>query len=392
MVIEPKFKMSTSYRKLLTAFIVVLGLVLAFLSGYVLRSHLTNQQFSLLEEAHSILQKYALEEPPLSPILERGMIRGMLQAFGDPYTVYVEPIQTELTADSLQGRYGGIGVEFGQDQDGYWILYPFPNSPAANAGIQKADRLVAVDGVEILPETPLDAIQAAIRGPVGETVLVKVLRMPEDSPLEYTLKREDIPIPSLTWHLAGPEPSVGVIKATFMAASTADEILQVVADLQARGATHFILDLRNNGGGLLEAGVDTARLFLAQGEVMQQHYRNQRIETFVVNHPGPLVDLPLAVLINHGTGSAAEIVAGALKAHKRAPLIGEPSYGKTTLQLIFDLPDGSSMHVTSGRWWIPNLDSTLDESGIQPDIFIPQDPENPEAIIQAAITLLVGSE
>jgi carboxyl-terminal processing protease len=320
------------------------------------------------------------------------MIKGMLEAFDDPFTIFVEPIRTELTADSLQGRYGGIGVEFGIDENGYWVLIPFPENPAANAGIQEADRLIAVDGIDILPDTPLATIQAAIRGPVGEPVVISIARLPDLALHEYTIKREDIPLPSLVWHKVISEPTVGLIKVNLIAASTPNEILQAVAELQTQGVKFFIMDLRNNGGGLLEAGVDTARLFLQQGEIMQQQYRQRDIETFQVTRPGLLVDLPLVILVNQGTGSAAEIIAGALKAHGRAPLVGEPTYGKATLQLIFDLQDGSSMHVTSGRWWIPNLDPPLDGAGVQPDIFLPEDLQKQEEIIDAAIILLLRSE
>ncbi len=141
-------------------------------------------------------------------------------------------------------------------------------------------------------------------------------------------------------------------------------------DLQQRGATAFVLDLRDNPGGLLDAGVDIARLFLKEGSVMQQQYRGQEVKTFEVEKPGPLADLPLAVLINHGSASAAEIAAGALQAHRRATLIGEPSYGKDSIQLVFTLQDGSSLHVTSAQWWIPGLQKPVGEQGLQPDILI----------------------
>ena len=383
--------MSTFNRKFLFAFFLVLCLVVAFLSGYALSLHFSEQSFPLLEEAHALLLKYALEEPPPPTELEYGMIKGMIEKLNDPFTIFAEPVQTELTADSLQGRYGGIGAEFGRDADGYWVLYPCPNNPAADAGIQEADRLVAVDKVTILPETALDTIKAAIRGPVGEPVLIEIVRLPDFAHYEFSLEREEIPLPSLIWYKAISEPRVGVIKVNLIAASTPDEILQAVADLKSRDATHFILDLRDNGGGLLEAGVNTARLFLTQGDVMQQQYRHRGIETFQVIQPGPLNDLPLVVLVNRGTGSAAEIIAGALKAHKRAPLVGEPTFGKTSLQLIFELRDGSSMHVTSGKWWIPNLDSPLEGLGLQPDYLLPIDTLNTEVIIEDAINIMLGS-
>ncbi|MBE0409092.1 MAG: hypothetical protein IBX69_05100 [Anaerolineales bacterium] len=383
--------MSTSCITRLTPFLIFLSLLLAFSSGFFLHSHLTEQSYPLVEEAHSILKKHSLYEIAPQINLEHGMIKGMLQTFEDPFTTFIEPIQTELTSDNLRGHYGGIGVDLGRDGNGNWVLYPFPGKPAAVAGIQEADRLLEVDGIEIFPETTLDTIQAAIRGPLNETVMIKVLRIPELSPLEFTIIREEIQLPSLTWHAAAADPQVGVIKVNLIAASTPDEMLDAVSDLKLRGVSHFILDLRNNGGGMLEAGIDTASLFLNQGVIMQQEYKQQEIETFRVNQPGPLVDIPLVVLVNRATASAAEIIAGALKAHERAYLIGEPTYGKTTIQLIFSLSDGSSMHLTSGRWWIPDLFPPLEQTGVQPDMNFESDHQSPEAMIEAAILYLLKS-
>jgi carboxyl-terminal processing protease len=157
--------------------------------------------------------------------------------------------------------------------------------------------------------------------------------------------------------------------------------------LQTRHAAYFVLDLRNNPGGLLSAGVDIARLFLKDGLIMQQQYKGKDVETFRVDKPGPLDAIPLVVLVNHNSASAAEIIAGALKVNKRASLIGTSTFGKDTIQLVYDLQDGSSLHVTSAHWWIPGLDPPLGGNGLQPDIPISPDLENttPDPFIQAAI-------
>jgi carboxyl-terminal processing protease len=161
--------------------------------------------------------------------------------------------------------------------------------------------------------------------------------------------------------------------------------------------------LRDNPGGLLTAGVDVARLFLKDGVVIEQQYKGRDVETFHVEKPGPLADLPLTVLINGGSASAAEIIAGAIKAHRRAMLVGETSYGKSTIQLVFDLKDGSSLHVTAARWWIPGLEAisglenfsrpenVYQGKGIEPDIRIgpASDPANRDPAVAAAIAVLV---
>ena len=165
-------------------------------------------------------------------------------------------------------------------------------------------------------------------------------------------------------------------------------------DLEQRGATAFVLDLRDNFGGLLDAGVDIARLFLADGIVIEQQYRGEAVQTFKVERKGALANVPLAILVNQHTASAAEIVAGALQQQQRAVLIGSASYGKDSIQLVFNLSDGSSLHVTSAKWWIPGLQPPLGENGLQPDLVIPTsaDPAAPDEAMRAAVKLLLGGE
>jgi carboxyl-terminal processing protease len=155
-----------------------------------------------------------------------------------------------------------------------------------------------------------------------------------------------------------------------IASSTPQEIQDAVTDLQSRGATHFVLDLRGNGGGLLVEGVDIARLFLNEGIVIQQQYKGEEVQTYEVEKSGPLKDIPLTVLVDGNTASAAEIIAGSLQNHARAPLIGTPTFGKDAVQLVFELQDQSSLHITAAKWWIPGLDLPVGEGGLQPDIVV----------------------
>jgi carboxyl-terminal processing protease len=332
-----------------------------------------------------------LKEIPSGPAMEYGMIRGMLQAYQDPYTLFVEPAQHELESDALQGSFGGIGVNLVVDDNGYLVLFPFPEGPAKAAGIQDGDRLLSVGDLRINPNSALDGVQSAIRGTVGEPVTLVVGRPPDYAPIVVQIVRAQIPLHSVTWYLDPDESQVGVVKINLIAASTADEIQQAFKDLQAQGAARFVLDLRDNPGGLLTAAVDVSRLFLREGVVMQQQYKGRGVETFQVEKPGPLVDTPLAILINHGSASAAEIIAGSLQAHQRAVLVGESSYGKDTVQLVFDLQDKSSLHVTAARWWIPDLKEPLGGKGLQPDFpVLSSDPNSgPDQALQTAARILM---
>lgn len=386
-------KMDFKRAYLLTIIILMVAAV-GFAAGYVVNSAIndSSSDWQILNSAYRILRDNGWKDLPTDPALEYGMIRGMVQTYDDPYTIFVEPVQHELQSDTLAGSFGGIGVRLGNDSQDRVVLYPIPGGPAENEGILEGDRLVSVDELVITTETAIETIQAALRGPVGEWVEIRIIRAHDSTPLQFRIKRAEIPLPSVTWHIDPDEPRLGVIEVNVVASSTPDEIVNAVGDLSQRGADVFLLDLRDNYGGLLTAGIDTARLFLDQGEIIQQQYRGKDAEVFRVEKPGPLKDIPLTVLVNHNTASASEIIAGALQAHQRAQLIGSSTYGKDTIQLIFDLEDGSSLHVTSAKWWIPNLEPSFGSNGLQPDIVIETDgTDGPDPFIQAATTLLLST-
>jgi carboxyl-terminal processing protease len=378
-------------RYLLIFLLVAAGFVSAFLSGYFLRSFIDSRsdEFLVLNQAYSILLNHAYLDLPESKSLEYGMIRGMLQASGDPYAIFQEPVQHELESNSLQGSFGGIGLELTRNQDGDILVYPIVGSPAHHAGIQDGDQLISVDDLNLSPETPFDDIKAAIRGPVGDIVKISVIRNPDDTQLDFPIRRAQIHLPSVTWHIAPDNPTIGIINVNIIAESTSEEIQKAIKEMQGKGSNLFILDLRDNGGGLLTAGVDIAKLFLENGSILEQQYRGKKVETFDVKSPGQFFDLPLILLINHNTASAAEIVAGAIQVDDRALLVGQPTFGKDSIQLIFNLQDDSSLHVTAAKWWIPGLSPALTDIGLQPDIAIIPNDSGEDLVMKAAIQSLL---
>ncbi len=379
----------TSFRRaFLITFFISLGLVIAFGGGYALRLWQDrSSQFALFNEAYSILRDHAYNPLPTAPAIEYGMIRGMLQAYGDPHTSFLEPPQAELQSNDLAGKFGGIGVRIGTDEAGNYVMYPFPDSPAAKAGIRDQDRLIGVDALEITPQTSMEALQSAVRGKVGEAVLIRVARPPADEVIEFSVTREEIAVPSVTWHLEANAPRLGVIEVNLIAEPTAGEIEKAAQDLKERGAAALALDLRNNGGGLLDSGIKIARLFLKEGVIMEYQARGESVKSYTVDKAGALSDIPLVILVNGGTASASEIIAGALQLHRRALLIGEPTYGKNTIQYVYTLKDQSSLHVTAAQWWIPGLDAPRPGKGLTPDI--PTAPGGPpDPLIQAAAQAL----
>jgi len=371
---------------LITFLISLISLLLAFTAGYFLHGllHPPELELPILSEARLVLLEHSYTNPPPDPKLEYGMIRGMVHEFNDPYTMFLEPPQHELETDRLEGHFGGIGVTFGRDHQGYIVLYPYADSPAMKAGIQEGDRLVRVDDTDIYQNASTDTTEALLRGPTKQKVKVQIQRPPEYTTFEFSIRREEIPIPSVTWHLADQDHRLGIFEINIIAASTPDEILHAVEDLQTRGASHFVMDLRGNGGGYLKVGIDIAKLFLSEGIIIEQQYKGKDIEKFHASKRGKLAEIPLAIFVDQNTASAAEIVAGSLQNLDRAILIGSPTFGKDSIQLVIDLKDGSSIHVTAAKWWIPGLEFPQADKGLIPEILLSSDEEvSPQATTTA---------
>lgn len=344
----------------------------AFAAGYYTRARIelsAPDGFPILREVRDILRAHYLGHTPDNRALEYGAARGMVAALADRYTIFVEPPAHELETNDLQGRFGGIGAELRYNQAGEVILAPYPDLPAARAGIVAGDVLLAVDGVRITAAMELGEVSSLIRGPAGTAVRL-TLRHGSAAPREVTLKREEFEIPSVTWRQVEGLPAIGIIAISRFSGQTPDEVKKAYADLISHGVTQLVLDLRDNGGGLLDASVDVAAAFLDGGVIAYESRSGLGEREFPAPGKGFAADIPLAVLVNHGTASAAEIVAGALHDRGRAPLIGETTYGKGSVQLIFDLSDGSSIHVTAARWYTPSR-APIDGHGLTATIEAP---------------------
>ena len=371
--------------------VVILG---AFGLGYLIAemgSRSPSTSFPVLEEAFSLVGEYGLREVTEDMRVEYGMIRGMVQAYGDPYTSHIEPAQHELQTNQLSGSYGGIGSLIEMREDGNYYLLPYPNSPASNAGLQQHDRLFRIGGKLVTEYATLDEIIVDIRGEAGTNVSITVLRSPDYLEEEtFSIKRAEVPLPSLLAYLDDDYPQIGVIKINIIAGTNSNELVEAIESLQDQGADRFLIDLRNNGGGLLDSGISLAKLFLEKDQVIiNQQAKGEEIKTVKTNRAGDFSDLPLIILVNENTASAAEIFAGALQANQRVLLVGKPTYGKNTIQLVFDLKDNSSMHITNAKWWFPALPNFTEGSGLQPDVaFDEVDGMDPEVQITATELLL----
>ncbi len=279
--------------------------------------------------------------------------------------------RAKLERDDLAGKFGGIGANVEATSDGY-VLHPLPGQPAAEAGILEGDLLLMVDGREVTSATSADELAVWVRGPVGSVVALVVRRIPATGgdavELTFEVPRVEIETPSVEWRMLAESPSgeVGYIQHTLFTERSAGEMQQALDELEAQGATRYILDLRGNPGGLVSTAIAVADLWLDEGVIFIEENAvgaGRREEAT----PGMAVDAPLVVLVDGGSASAAEIVAGALQDHARATLVGEKTYGKGSVQLIHELPDQSSLHVTNAQWYTPKH-RPISGQGLEPDI------------------------
>jgi len=270
----------------------------------------------------------------------------------------------------LRGHFGGIGAQLGRDDAGDMTLTVIRDRPAARAGVLDGDVLVAVDGEAVTPEMSVESVVALIRGEVGTKVVLMLRRSGREEPFDTTVVRERIETPSVEWRVLDKKLGIGYARVGVFAESTAKELSAGIEELQAQGVTRLVLDLRGNGGGLLDAAIQTASLFIKQGDVLREIKRGGQERYYpATNVNSPSQAWEIVLLVDGGTASAAEIVAGALRDNERAVLIGEKTFGKGSVQEVHELPDGSSLHVTVARWVTPDRHQ-IDKVGLEPDIVV----------------------
>ncbi len=302
---------------------------------------------------------------PTDQELAYGAIRGMLGALGDPFTYFIEPSDHAVEEAQLEGRHGGIGAEYVM-ADGYLtVVAVLEDSPADRAGLLTGDVIVSVDGTEVLGLSQNEAI-LLIRGkPVGTVAELEIVREGEYDLLTIKAVREEVEVPTVVWELK--QAQTGYVRISFFGSRTSGELERALKELRADGVTSLILDLRDNPGGMVTAAVDVAGQFIDTGVVFYERDTAGQDKVFSAKRGGLALDLPLAVLVNRGTASAAEIVGGALQDHGRGLLVGERTFGKGSLQSIRELSDNSSIHVTIAHWLTPDRHE-IQEAGLAPDM------------------------
>ncbi len=291
-----------------------------------------------------------------------GAISGMVRAVGDPYTTYLPKEDNKAINEDLDGSFEGVGMELGYSEDQQLIVVsPIENSPAIRAGVKSKDRILTIDGQDTNGITLPEAVKK-IRGKSGTKVVLKMLSEGEVQPKDVELTRATINIPSL---VLSYRDDYGIIKINKFGEKTNSEWDKAVTELLSKKVKGVVVDVRNNPGGYLNSAVYLGAEFTGGTIVIQEGINNTRKE-FKAERKGRLIGLPVVVLINQGSASASEILAGAIKISGQGSLVGEKSFGKGTIQEVEDFENGAGLHVTIAKWLLPNAE-WINGKGILPD-------------------------
>ena len=345
-----------------------------------------------LSKYRSIIDKYYLGEVNDEDLLE-GAIRGYIDGLGDPYTEYISKEEMQEYMEDTLGNYVGIGIYMIKDEktNRVKVLSPIKNSPAETAGIQPGDLIIAVNGKEYTGDE-MTQMSNDIKGEEGTEVTLTILRNNES--LEIKVKREKIKVNPVESKVL--ENNIGYIAFTSFDETTAEDFKSKFEELQKQNIKSLIIDLRNNGGGLVDQAVDIAGYVLDKDSVVLYEVDKNENEVVEKTTTDPIIDMPIIILTNENTASASEILAGALKDFGKAKTVGIKTYGKGVIQEILSVKDGSGIKITTSEYQTPNRNK-INKIGIEPDekVELPDDvtsvlnvPEDKDTQLQKAIEML----
>lgn len=292
-----------------------------------------------------------------------GSLKGLAAAAGDPYTVFMDPKESKEFADDLAGTFEGIGAEIGIRNDIATVISPLDDMPAKKAGVRSGDKIYAVDGVSTLGLTTSEVV-AKIRGPKDTKVTLTIIRGKE-KPRDITVTRSVIVVKSVKTEMRAD--GIYVIRVSNFNDDTEDLFKQAVNTILLKNPKGIVLDLRNNPGGYLETAVDMASEWIEAGPVVAEQFNDNRRNEYPSSGSARLKNIPTVVLVNGGSASASEILAGALRDYKKATIVGEKTYGKGSVQSLSELSGGAALKMTIAHWLTPAGDF-IDEKGLAPNI------------------------
>lgn len=323
--------------------------------------------FAPFWEAWNLVHEQYVNQPVDDTLLMQGAIRGMMEAVGDDYTYYMDPKVYEVESTSLSGEYQGIGAYVDTQGDYLTIVSPIEGSPAKAAGLRPGDQIIAIDGEDMTGVAP-EAARQKVLGPAGTTVVLTVAREGESEPLVFTIVRAKISVPSVTGEMRGD--GIAYVDINTFGDKTTSELRAKLDELLAQNPKGIIIDLRFNPGGYLLTSVEVMSEFIDEGVVLIEQYGDGTRDTYSALGNGRATDLPIVVLINEGSASASEIVAGALQDYGRAQLVGVQSFGKGSVQVVSPLSnDQGAARVTIAKWLTPK-ERLIQDVGLTPDYIV----------------------
>lgn len=338
-----------------------------------------NIDFKLFWDVWGLVSKEYVDKKAVDPQkMYYGAIQGMVAALGDPYTVFLPPEAQKSTKEELGGSFEGVGIQLGFNKDKRLVVIaPLKGTPADKAGVQAGDIILKIDGKDTTNVTLPEAVNL-IRGEKGSKVSLELFYEGDEKPRTVELVRDTIVVKSVEYSLKTTTggKSIGYIKLSRFGERTDEEWNEAVRSALADSAQGIVLDMRNNPGGYLDGAVSIGSEFIENGDIVLQENSQGQRRHYKVSRAGRLINLPIIVLINKGSASASEIVAGAIQDHDKGQVVGEQSFGKGTIQESQDLPGGTGIHITTAKWLTPN-GHWVHDIGLTPDIKIELDTKDP---------------
>ncbi len=331
------------------------------------------EKIDLFGEVLENIKKDYVDDVDQSEMMDSA-INGVLQSL-DPYSAYMSPeLFNEMQTDT-KGEFGGLGIEIGMESGVVKVISPIDDTPAAKAGIKAGDYIVKIGKEQVQGKSLLEAVKL-MRGPVGSSIDLTVRRKNVKKPLEFKIVRKIIEVQSVSSKKIGDQKNLGYIRLKSFNENSDKQFLKSVKEFEKSKIKGYVLDLRNNPGGLLTQAINITDFFLEDGEIVSTKGRKvSETRKFFARRGDEVKGKPIVVLINNGSASASEIFAGALKDHKRAIILGENSYGKGSVQSIIPLRNGGGMRLTISKYYLPSGKS-ISEVGVTPDILVEEAGDN----------------
>ncbi|NLW62412.1 MAG: S41 family peptidase, partial [Synergistaceae bacterium] len=328
----------------------------------------TPQQLAIIKQTKMALETYQVDGDKKGKVddtkMYYGAMKGLVSSVGDPFTRFVQPKELEEENLEMEGEYGGLGIYITSREGRTIVIAPIENTPADRIGLKPLDEIVKVDDKVVIGMTS-DEVVKLMRGPAGKPVTIGVRRKKVEKILEFKIVREIIKIKTVRLEMLGGR--IAYIKINQFNLKTDTELEAIMNTAKSKKATGIVIDLRNNPGGLLNSCVDVTSQFINGGLVVGMDGRFEKAKEKLYAVEGRATKLPVVALVNEGSASAAEILAGALKDHKRGTIVGTKTFGKGSVQSLFNLPDNSGIYITIARYTTPS-GYVIDHKGLEPNI------------------------